>query len=477
MHHRFRFRFLLPVVSAFALLAAAAFIGAGSGATSAQTPSPSADSSATATSSGGTATSGTPSASSTGVPSEVSQNADQWPLANADYSNTRSATGSSINASNVNKLGVAWTFKIPSGAAQFGSAATNPIISGNTVYLQDLSSNVYAFDLKSGDMKWKKDFNQPASGPNGPGVAYGKVFVALNDGSIVALDANNGNQLWNTKLARSSSEGITIQVTPYDNQLYVSTVPGTGQSFYKGGDTGVLYGLDQATGNVLWHFDTVASDRWGNANINSGGGTWYPPAIDTQTGQSFWGIGNPAPFPGTKDFPNGSSRPGQNLYTDSIVSLAPETTAGVQPSGTPSSTTRCERHRDDAERIEQRHAVIERHRDDAERVEQRHAVFERHRDDAERVEQRYAVFERAGRPGQRDRRADDRHAVRIGLRHADSGRDAGFAELQRALDRGWRWSRRSAAAGLIEQQHQRHPAAGQRGDAGVVQAGEAARPV
>ncbi len=334
MHRRFRFRFLLPAVSALALLAAAVFIGAGRGATSAQTPSPS----ATPASSGGTATSGTPSAAATGVPPEVSQNADQWPLANADYANTRSATGASITASNVGKLGVAWTFKIPTGAAQFGSAATNPIISGNTVYLQDLSSNVYAFDLQSGKMKWKKDFNQPASGPNGPGVAYGKVFVALNDGSIVALDANNGTEMWQTKLARSSSEGITIQVTPYNNELYVSTVPGTGQSFYKGGDTGVLYGLDQTSGNVLWHFDTVASNRWGNANINSGGGTWYPPAINTQTGQSFWGIGNPAPFPGTKDFPNGSSRPGPNLYTDGIVSLAPPTASGT-PSASGSATT------------------------------------------------------------------------------------------------------------------------------------------
>jgi outer membrane protein assembly factor BamB len=55
--------------------------------------------------------------------------------------------------------------------------------------------------------------------------------------------------------------------------------------------------------------------------VNSGGGAWYPPAVDPEAGTVFWGIANPAPFPGTAEFPNGSSRPGPNLYTDSVVAL------------------------------------------------------------------------------------------------------------------------------------------------------------
>jgi glucose dehydrogenase len=55
--------------------------------------------------------------------------------------------------------------------------------------------------------------------------------------------------------------------------------------------------------------------------MNSGGGAWFPPAIDTKSGLMFWGIGNPAPWPGTAEFPNGSSRPGVNLYTDSLIAL------------------------------------------------------------------------------------------------------------------------------------------------------------
>jgi glucose dehydrogenase len=59
----------------------------------------------------------------------------------------------------------------------------------------------------------------------------------------------------------------------------------------------------------------------GHADVNSGGGAWYSPAVDPAHHLVYWGIANPAPFPGTAEFPNGSSRPGRNLYTDSIVAL------------------------------------------------------------------------------------------------------------------------------------------------------------
>src|SRR5690606_29256776 len=76
------------------------------------------------------------------------------------------------------------------------------------------------------------------------------------------------------------------------------------------------------TGRVVWSFSTVDSDDlWGHPEVNSGGGAWYPPAVDVQTGTTFWGIGNPAPFPGTEEWPSGSSRPGPNLYTDSMLAL------------------------------------------------------------------------------------------------------------------------------------------------------------
>src|SRR5262249_38569788 len=73
-----------------------------------------------------------------------------------------------------------------------------------------------------------------------------------------------------------------------------------------------------------WHFNTVPNNLWGNPKVNSGGGVWYPPAFD-EKGFMYFGTGNPAPYPGTPEFPSGSSRPGPNLYTDSLVKLNAKT--------------------------------------------------------------------------------------------------------------------------------------------------------
>ena len=72
-----------------------------------------------------------------------------------------------------------------------------------------------------------------------------------------------------------------------------------------------------------WAFDTVASpDLWGDPAVNSGGGAWYPPVSrSSAANRVYWGTANPAPFPGTSQYPNGTSRPGANLYTDSTVAL------------------------------------------------------------------------------------------------------------------------------------------------------------
>jgi glucose dehydrogenase len=108
--------------------------------------------------------------------------------------------------------------------------------------------------------------------------------------------------------------------------VYVATVPVAIGKIYTGGSIGYLEALDASTGKVDWRFDTVDSkDLWGNPAVNSGGGAWYPPAIDTHTGVLYWGVANPAPFVGTTQYPNGSSRPGANLYTDSMVALSART--------------------------------------------------------------------------------------------------------------------------------------------------------
>jgi outer membrane protein assembly factor BamB len=194
---------------------------------------------------------------------------------------------------------------------------------GNTVYCQDLGNNIFALDLTTGAIKWKKLYNESNIGPNGVAIGWGKVFGSADPYNMAALDMNTGNQLWMTQISNQPTTGTDIQPGIYGGLVLTSTVPGSSAGdFYSGGAIGTIYALDQATGKIAWSFDTVDSpDIWGNKAVNSGGGCWYTPAVDLNTGILYWGISNPAPWPGTKDFPNGSSRPGPNLYTDSMVAL------------------------------------------------------------------------------------------------------------------------------------------------------------
>jgi outer membrane protein assembly factor BamB len=259
------------------------------------------------------------------APPEWAANANAWPAFGHDLSNTRATTRSPINSSNVSKLKVKWTFAFK-GASAFGEFASTPIVLGNDVYLQDLNSNVYALNRSTGKVKWEHAFNKPSIGPNGVSYGYGRIYGATETNAF-ALDPNTGKLLWSRKLTKKSSEGIDMAPQLYDNTVLISTVPGAGiTNFYKGGAIGVVYALDAATGKPKWSFNTVADGYklWGNPKVNSGGGLWYPPAVDSK-GRVFISVANPAPLYGTPKFPDGSSHPGPNLYTDSLVGLNGQT--------------------------------------------------------------------------------------------------------------------------------------------------------
>ena len=112
----------------------------------------------------------------------------------------------------------------------------------------------------------------------------------------------------------------------HDGTVFVSTVPGNAKRFYAGSGQAVLWAMDASTGATKWKWDEVPDNLWSDkhTHVNSGGGQWYPPAFDGE-GNLYVGVSNPAPFPGAKGFPWGSSRPGPNLYTDSIVKLDEQT--------------------------------------------------------------------------------------------------------------------------------------------------------
>jgi outer membrane protein assembly factor BamB/plastocyanin len=260
-----------------------------------------------------------------GVPPEVAAAGDEWPLPNGTYTSHRAASNSSIDSTNVDQLGVAWTYAIETQSASgFGALATNPLILDGVVYFQDLTSNIHAVNLETGEELWQTDYNVDQLGPNGVAVGYGKVFAVKGLSEIVALNATDGTEVWSRDLrTQNETEGVTIQPLVWDGKVYASTVPGTSNDdFYQGGVAGILYTLDQETGEIVWSFNTVEPpDLWGNPEVNSGGGAWYPPSVDQRNGRVYYGTGNPGPFPGTEEFPSGASRPGRNLYTNSMLAL------------------------------------------------------------------------------------------------------------------------------------------------------------
>jgi outer membrane protein assembly factor BamB len=254
-----------------------------------------------------------------GEPAEVAAAAAQWPLPGQNYDNAR-AGHSTIDAANVARIKVAW-----SATGGLGALTTAPIVAGDTVYLQDSNGMVVALDARTGARRWastKRGFN---IGPFGIALGDGRVYADDGVSGVVALDARTGTPVWSHQLSTTKTIGIDIQPTVFGGMVFVATVPVSLRGIYTPGDRGILYALDDVTGATRWSFDTVLGDLWGHPEINSGGGAWYAPAIDTSRRIVYFGTANPAPFPGTKQYPNGASRPGADLYTDSVVALDVDT--------------------------------------------------------------------------------------------------------------------------------------------------------
>lgn len=248
-------------------------------------------------------------------------------LPNGDLSNTRDMKGP-ITSKNVKDLQAGWSLPLgQESQSQYGSYAASPVVVKGVIYSQDLASNVSAIDLKTGEVLWSKQYASPDQGPNGVNVGGGRVYGVTAD-SAFALDQKTGKEVWKKKLIANSGEGLDMAPGYHRGLVYASTVPGNNGKFYGGGTRGILYALDAATGAKKWSFDTAPIETWSkdkdNLDINLGGGLWHTPAFDQQ-GYMYFGVGNPGPFPGTEDDPWGKSRPGKNLYTNSLVKLDAKT--------------------------------------------------------------------------------------------------------------------------------------------------------
>jgi alcohol dehydrogenase (cytochrome c) len=299
-----------PAVAGAALVVAAGLVAGGcSSSSSSSSPGTLACASKPATAVAGNAPAGTAGP------------AAGWTQPDADQASTRDVA-SAITSANVSRLGVAWTVPLTISTSHTdGAYATTPVVVNGVVYVQDLESDVLAISLATGQVLWRHDYNSPNGGPDGVTVAGGVVYAATNH-AAVALSAATGAQLWSRTLIGNDHEGIDM--TPGYNRgtVYVSTVPvNPTVGEYLAGGKGVLWALNARTGAPEWSWDQVQG-LWGNPSVNSGGGLWYAPSFDSQ-GNLYIGIANPAPLFGTKSYPLGSSRPGPDLYTDSVVKLSP----------------------------------------------------------------------------------------------------------------------------------------------------------
>jgi outer membrane protein assembly factor BamB len=235
-----------------------------------------------------------------------------WPLPNADLAGTRAAAGTEIDAGNVAELRPRWRFRLTAKPTYAGIYASTPVVAGETVYVQDLQSNVFALDRASGSVRWTRRYDAPSDGPNGLAVADGRVYGAT-DADAFALDAETGKQLWTRHLTGPSEQFVDIAPVPWDDLVFTSTVgfPPTGR--------GTIYALDAATGAVRWRFDTI-EQPWRHPLEAGGGGLWYPPSVD-DAGRLYGGNSNPGPWGGTPERPNGAAFPGPARYTDSLLVL------------------------------------------------------------------------------------------------------------------------------------------------------------
>jgi alcohol dehydrogenase (cytochrome c) len=261
------------------------------------------------------------------IPEELTVETN-WAVEGYDLQATRNVLGSGIDSGSIGELGTAWNVPVEIPGS-YGPLTSQPIIVNGVLYVQDAKSNVRAIDIETGEIVWYNEYNLdvPSGGPNGVAVGYGMIVYPLGNSDVVAAKVDTGEEIWRTNIGGWRGEGITMPPAIYDSTVYISNIPGSLSEFYNGGQRGFIFALELASGRVLWYFDTTTDNLWGNARGNSGGGLWHVPSFDEE-GNIYVGTGNPGPFPGNEQYPAGSSRPGDNNYTDSVIRINPET-AGI----------------------------------------------------------------------------------------------------------------------------------------------------
>lgn len=259
---------------------------------------------------------------------------------NGNYSQTRFYPNRQINVSNVSKLRPAWIFQ----TEVVETMETTPIVVNGVMYVTTAFNHVYALNARTGEEIWHyKHALGPVTtyccGPNNRGVAvYGDmVYMGTLDAKLVALDAKTGKLVWEQQIADPElGYSETMAPTAVNGMILIGTNGG------EYGIRGFVKAYDAKTGDLKWTFNTIPENsvgvwathdatgrdmlrdiaaekaalaKMGDPYKTLGGGVWQNPAVDLEMNRIFFVVGNPSP-----DL-DGSLRPGDNLYTDSLVSV------------------------------------------------------------------------------------------------------------------------------------------------------------
>jgi alcohol dehydrogenase (cytochrome c) len=266
-----------------------------------------------------------------------------WPSYGRDYSNQRYSPLSQITPLSIKDLKPAWHYA--TGIPQAFEAS--PVVINNVMYVSTPLNHVIALDAKAGRKLWEHAESLGTTvhccGPVNRGVAVygGRVYMGTLDARLVALDARTGAKAWDARVA-DNERGYAVATAPVaaDGKVIV------GVSGAEYGIRGRVTAYDAASGAEVWRFYTIPSPEeggwWGKWSATDpfgvplhrdlpreradsaryaetwqvgGGSMWQAPAIDRTLGLVIFAVGNPSP-----DL-DGSVRPGDNLYTNSIVAL------------------------------------------------------------------------------------------------------------------------------------------------------------
>lgn len=247
-----------------------------------------------------------------------------WTTYHGDYTGQRYSGLRQINTENVSQLRTAWVFH-PGNSLRLEAT---PVVVNGVMYVT-AANDAFALDARTGRTLWH--YQRPvssgllddAAGHQNRGVAVWSnfVFMETDDAHLLCLDARSGNLLWDVEYAdKTKHYGATSAPLIVKDEVIVGT---------SGGDSGVrgfLTAFDALTGKMKWRFWTIpapgefGSESWpGDSYLHGGATTWMPGTYDPALNLLYWTTSNAAP-----DF-SGESRPGDNLYTASVLALDPDT--------------------------------------------------------------------------------------------------------------------------------------------------------